>query len=79
MTEGHFSALAQYPSWYCWRDKFLNAKTKAKNATHRCCDQYENKGTLGVKYSGSYAQMVRTVFILQRVLFVNLSICLVVQ
>ena len=79
MTKGHFSALAQYPSWYCWRDKLTNSKSKAKNATHRCCDQYENNGTPGVKYSGSYDQMVRTVFILQSVLVVNLSTCLVVQ
>jgi hypothetical protein len=79
MTKGHFSVLAQYPSWYCWRDKLLNSKSLAKGATHRCCDQYENEGTPGVKYSGSYAGMVCTVFILQSVLFVNLSTCLVVQ
>jgi hypothetical protein len=37
-------------------------------ATHTCCDQYENKHTPGVKYSGSWAEMVRTVFILQSAL-----------
>jgi hypothetical protein len=37
-------------------------------ATHWCCDQYENNHTPGVKYSGSWAEMVRTVFILQNAL-----------
>ena len=78
-TKGHFSVLAGYPSWYCWRRKFLGLKNMAKGPTHRCCDQYENKNTPGVKYSGSYDGMVCTVFILQSVLFVNLSTCLVVQ
>ena len=78
MTKGHFSVLG-YPSWFCWRRKFWDYQSLAKGPTHRCCDQYENKGTPGVKYSGSWSQMVCTVVILQSVLFVNLSTCLVVQ
>jgi hypothetical protein len=70
MTQGHFSALAGYPSWYCYVQQFVN-KNKNTDATQYCCDIYENNGTPGVKYTGSFQSYVRTGFFLQSALFVN--------
>ena len=66
MTKGCFSALAGYPSWYC---EYYTQKDPA--ATHYCCDVYENEGTPGVKWTGTWREFVRTGFFLQSVLFVN--------
>jgi hypothetical protein len=78
-TKGCFSALARgYPSWFCYY-KVGPLEPGDVGPTHHCCDQYENNGTPGVKFTGSWASKVRTGVFLLSVLFVNLLTCLVVQ
>ena len=59
MTKCCFSALAGYPSWWCYNViGDLGGRLRDPGITHKCCDQYENENTPGVKWSGSFAQNV---------------------
>jgi hypothetical protein len=60
MTKDHISALA-YPSWYCYNIRSDGFHDHERGTTQAACDKYENKGTPGVKYSGSYYENVRTI------------------
>ena len=74
MTRVRFSALAGYPSWWCYNHTGdLGGILRDGGITHKCCDQYENEGAPGVKWSGTFAQNVGTLLIVPAALLVNLS------
>ena len=76
MTKGHFSALAGYPSWNCYYYGAKGDIAESGPKTHECCDIYENKQIPGVHWSGTLADNVCTVFILQlKVCLLNFNLC----
>ena len=59
-TNSHFSTLA-VRSCYCYTDVGNGEETDAN--TKPCCDQWENEQAPGVKYSGTWNNLVRACFI----------------
>lgn len=66
ITKGHFSALAGQDC-QCYVDEWLWGVQDDAASTKACCDQWEDAHASGVKYSGTWNDLVRAC------LFVNLD------
>ena len=62
MTDGHFSTLA-YQHCQCFVDEWFWGIQDDQVSTKACCDAWEDAGSEGVKYSGTWNDMVRPIWI----------------
>jgi hypothetical protein len=62
MTDGHFSTLASQ-SCQCFTDDLIWGIQDDQASTKACCDAWEDAGSEGVKYSGTWDDVVRAIWI----------------